>query len=666
MTPTGGNKAHSTPNSLHMGAHFDLSDPLAGDTTHFRTIQGFVSAPANLAIFPRLGDLELSFYHIVRLMDDWGVCCGNVGQCADCADVQIQVDHNPDPLIDDWGFWDKLVPFVNVYDHKPNAWSAFGSYYCLFTPTDAGSGPPNPRGVHETICYPQGAWSTCGSVNGTSLASVGACAGPGEVDPSGVGVWVRSRFNLSDYLGQRVRIRWVAETWDFGVAPDSYYEVGGGWATTTRDDGWWIDDIRITGAITQQIVPVADTKPRTGSCPSKPCNQAVGDAGTNVVLKATDVAGQVLDGVVSVPMAGQSIHISAIDSTLPGGCVGGVAEYEFSRNGVVAQPFGPKTYYLDAPESNTDYRARARCSTDFTCTSVAGSSLDVGVYSGDGGESVFGERNGSLDRPRGLQYDRGTCTSGTVGAPCNSATDCGTGGACNVTATTADDVTVLRFWAPGLYGGDVVRGTVPSGPAPRGTLSGSFWDIAGTGAHCFLSNLAGTPAGTGSNYTAGPLTQAADPNPAVGSIIFYTVASNSPGGGNDNAFGCANPGICGNPGWCEQGTNAGAPCRVNADCAGGGVCTLRTSFCANDAGQAGLGGCGRHAVCAGGTNTDRLCTSGTDCPGSTCPSVAATTTTAGQVCYRLTGTDIPPLGSCPPPGHPKRLVQRVGGSYICP
>jgi subtilase family protein/thrombospondin type 3 repeat protein len=668
-TPSNGARAYSTPNSLHMGAHFNPADQRLGDTTHFRTVQGFMSAPINLAVFPRAGDLILSFHQIVKLMDDWGVCCGNPWKCSDCADVQVQVDRDPDPVADAWGFWEKLVPFENVYEHKPDAWSTFGSYYCLFTPTDTGTAPPNPRGIRETVCFPQGAWSACGSVAGTTTSDTRDCPGPGEVDPGGVGVWVQSSFNLSDYLGQRIRIRWVAETWDFADGAESYYEVGGGWDTSFADDGWWIDDIRLTGAITRQIVPLPDTTPRTGSCPGDPCDQTVGDGGTSVVLKIDDVDGNLLDGVATVPTAGQSIRVNAIDSTLPGGCVGGVAEYEFSRNGVVVQPFGPKSHFLDAPEANAQYRARARCSTDFTCTSIVGASLDVGVYSGDGGEPVFGERavvaGGALDRGRGVQYYRGACTAGTVGAPCNAVSECGPGGSCNATATTADDVTALRFWAPGTQGGDIIRGTVTSA-APRGTLAAPFWDLAGVGSNCLLSNLPGTPAGMGSNYSSGTLNQTADPNPAPGAVIFYIAALNTPGGGNGNAFGCANPAVCGNPGWCEQGSDAGAPCKVNGDCAGGGVCTLKTTFCATDTGQAGLGGCGRHAVCAAGTNAGRLCTGNAECPGSTCPAVGSTTATAGQVCYAHTGSTVAPLGSCPPPGHAKRLVQRVSGTYACP
>src|SRR6266568_920431 len=50
QTPTDGAKAFTPPNSLHMGAHFDLALSTEGDTTHFRALQAFVSAPINLAL----------------------------------------------------------------------------------------------------------------------------------------------------------------------------------------------------------------------------------------------------------------------------------------------------------------------------------------------------------------------------------------------------------------------------------------------------------------------------------------------------------------------------------------------------------------------------------------------------------------------------------------
>src|SRR5262249_42570215 len=150
---------------------------------------------------------------------------------------------------------------------------------------------------------------------------------------------------------------------------------GNGWNDQLADDGWWLDDIRIAGTITQQLTPNADTKPRTGTCPAEPCNNLVGDKGTNVVLKITDLSGNVLDGVTNVALGGQPIRVSAIDSTLPGGCSGGVSEYQFTKDGVVVQPFGPKSYYLDNPEAAASYKVIARCSTDFNCTSQVGATI---------------------------------------------------------------------------------------------------------------------------------------------------------------------------------------------------------------------------------------------------------------------------------------------------
>ncbi|MFQ5876298.1 MAG: MopE-related protein, partial [Acidobacteriota bacterium] len=273
-TPLNGELALSPPNSLHMGAHFSPEDALAGDTTHLRAVQAFVSAPVNLTPTPRPGDLELSFFHIVDLVDT-GPLSGTDGTCLDCADVQIQIDLDPDPAVDLWGFWDKLAPYQNVYDSVADD-GTFGVTYCLFTPADTGAALPAPRGAHETICFPQGAWSSCGSDSGTGAAATGDCEGPGLVDPSGAGVWVESRFDLGGFLGQRVRIRWIGTSWVFSAGASSYFDVGGGWETTEGDDGWWLDDVRVAGTIRAQTPPVPDTSPPPQArCPK--CSDVDGD-----------------------------------------------------------------------------------------------------------------------------------------------------------------------------------------------------------------------------------------------------------------------------------------------------------------------------------------------------------------------------------------------------
>jgi hypothetical protein len=660
-TPANGQRALSGTQSLHMGAHFDATDATKGDTTHFRTLQGFQSAPINLAFRPgdipaTGGRMTMSFYQIADLMrDDIGTACDpgpcppRNWQCADCGDVQIQLDENPDPTIDAWGFWTKLVPFENVYDTKAMAWSSFSSYYCLFTPTDAGNVPPSPHGFHETICFPQGAWAACGSVWGTTPATTRSCAGPGVLDPTGKGVWVRTSFDLNAYFGQRVRIRWIAETWNFGSSTGSYYETNG-WSNETTDDGWWLDDIKVTGAIQSQVSVVADTVPRVGAPPAQPCDPSIGDAGTSAVLDVTDLGGRSVDGSAFVPVAGQTLRIAASGSSLPGGCVGGVIEYEIKKNGAVIQDFSPKPFVLDAPDATAHYALRVRCSAYHACTSVVGAARDIGVASGDGGDVALGAWGGPFSPAIGVTYDR--------------------------TAAT----TTLSWWSPGALPADVYRGLIGPG-ITKGSYAASFWKLDTTGATgsqaaCLRNDVAGTPetappAGPGGTRgTTGPLGQAGDPNPVIGSGVYYVVAADAAGSGSTNALGCANPAVCSKAGWCELGTNAGAPCNVSADCAVGGSCLVRQTFCKTNAGVGGLGGCGRYQVCAGGTNAGRLCSLTTDCPGSTCPTLPASSATAGSICLNVSGLATPPAGllttPCLPAGSPARVVTQAPAAGICP
>jgi hypothetical protein len=204
-------------------------------------------------------------------------------------------------------------------------------------------------------------------------------------------------------------------------------------------------------------------------------------------------------------------------------------------------------------------------------------------------------------------------------------TDCGnvpTAASCNVTAVVTDDTTVLRAFAPGApgLGLDLIHGSVPTGPAPKGARVGALWNLAGllpavppppATLGCQAGDTIGAATLGGSNYRVGPLNQTADPNPAVGSVVYYDVSRNAGGGPgfNDNAFGVSNPAICSNSGWCELGTNAGAACEVDATCAGGGYCAINRCT----AGTAGS--------CVGGATPGALC-NGPTCGAGTCTGAA--------------------------------------------
>ncbi|HUD70865.1 MAG TPA: thrombospondin type 3 repeat-containing protein, partial [Dongiaceae bacterium] len=230
ITPSDGPMSFSGTNSLHWGHHFDASSR-NGDSVKFRQLAAFMTDPINLTPQPTVGDLELSFFHIVDTMDNNSYNLPT-GMANDFGDVHIQVY---DAAAAQWGFWDRLAPFQNTYDHTSYIWSAFGTSptYCVLTPTDSGSAPPAPRGVHELMCYPNGVWSHCG--NSRDATNTGQCEGPGFAGSSGPGLWVQSKFALDNYLGQTVRIRWIAEAWEFDCCSSSYFELGGAWGPQTGD-----------------------------------------------------------------------------------------------------------------------------------------------------------------------------------------------------------------------------------------------------------------------------------------------------------------------------------------------------------------------------------------------------------------------------------------------
>ena len=247
VTPRDGALAASGQNSLHWGYHFDPNSR-DGDSVRLRQLAAFMTDPIHLTSAPQPGDLELSFLHIASMMDNhyYGLPSG---QANDFGALQVQVFDPQAPGGGQWGFWDRLVPFQNVYDHIPYIWSTFGldPTYCVLTPRDTGLDGYAPRGVTETLCFPNGVWSSCG--NRWDAYGTLDCAGPGLPPSVGTGLWVQSRVSLADYLGQTVRIRWIAQSYEFDCCTDSYYELGGGWAPQIGDEGWWVDDIRVTGAL---------------------------------------------------------------------------------------------------------------------------------------------------------------------------------------------------------------------------------------------------------------------------------------------------------------------------------------------------------------------------------------------------------------------------------
>jgi hypothetical protein len=338
-------------------------------------VEAFDTNPINLTIAPVGGDLLLSYWNIVSFADDNRISF-QVGQAGDYADVQIAVDQDPHPTMDQWGRWKKLVPFQNVYEHTPQVWSWFA--YCHFTPSDAAAAS-NPSVYGETMCFPDGVWSHSGNVLGTNTQTIFQAQGPGALGSAGEGVWVQSKFDLADFVGQRVKIRWIAQSWAGFGGWESYMEptAGNPFDLASSDDGWWIDEIQITGAITTQITPIVDptTIPLTTQCPvtsDANCDQTKGASGNGFSISFT-IDDNDQDGTIA---PGEEILLDASQTANPGGCADGVPQFQFSRlNGVtttILQSWSTAASLKLSNHAPGDvFRVEVRCSSDTaTCTTT--------------------------------------------------------------------------------------------------------------------------------------------------------------------------------------------------------------------------------------------------------------------------------------------------------
>jgi hypothetical protein len=233
----------------------------------------------------------------------------------------------------------------------------------------------------------------------------------------------------------------------------------------------------------------------------------------------------------------------ASGTTNPGGCIDGVTEYQFLRNGEIARDFTANAIFLDAPTSFASYEVIARCSTDEHCVSDP-VGAEVAVYSGDGGDVIFGEKSSPFDPSSGIVH------------------------------SLAAGTTTLAWWAPPPLPGagaavDIYRGSILAAGGTGGLTAVNAWNLAG-GA-CLnqppiLGDYVGAPVPATPGYNDSvALTAAQDPIPALGTVTYYVVTKDNPPQSptpSPNSHGCANPAQCG------AGPNAGVSCSSDSQCGG--------------------------------------------------------------------------------------------------
>jgi hypothetical protein len=414
--PDGG-KSHSGVRSMHMGRHLDAT------TTHFDTYRlrqtsAFVMDPVALG-----SSSLLEFWHIIRVCDDQ---CTNPGDGATTAGGQVHISlYNSGTGL--YQRWERLSATQNGYGSLDNDRIVI----CDFDPGDDLFPPAN-----ETMCFggisplyaevgdvygadrgcvndTDGGASPNGDCGETSNRTVAACdwvttpscgsfleLGAGQ-QGTGAGVWGRSQFDLSAYSGRQARLRWVFQGgggWGFGESRSFLEPEPGGapYFAYDDDDGWYIDDIKLTDLRTSPAIIQPDPIDGLAVCPVQGNTDNCGVVSIAVSGSAVDaLSGQTVVHVAD-QVSGTSFVLDARQSTagddpgtvgtLEGACSGGVLEFQWTNlaTGEVLKPFSPGGEVRVSQDYDTSYLVEARCSSDRAC--AASRTVLARSYPGDGGD----------------------------------------------------------------------------------------------------------------------------------------------------------------------------------------------------------------------------------------------------------------------------------------
>ena len=357
-------RAYTGTQSLHWGLHLGL-DP-EDDTTSLKQLDA-VKTIAGINIPLASAHPELVFAHQVAMVDT--TINGNTPhETYDRGVVQVSVlrtDGVETP-------WKTIQPYWDEYDEV-----GFELYYnCAFDPTDDGNtesdffdpADPDRRFGPSSTCYPTPVFACQGSTDYHFGASPGRTCNADDAGLAGsidVGTWVRPRFNLQEFAGRRIKLRFLATSLEVGSVPDWYtFFVG---RDTPVDDGWYVDDVHVDTALGLPLTVLADTKTVT----ALPCGAC------STISAALTAAPTTLD------TPGQGVVLGAGASSVDV-CLNGPLQFQFwsdvNGNGVAGdagdvllRDFDPDWKFVATPESSGRIAVLARCLSDPLCDAADGS-----------------------------------------------------------------------------------------------------------------------------------------------------------------------------------------------------------------------------------------------------------------------------------------------------
>jgi hypothetical protein len=365
-------RAYVGSKSIHWGVHNSPGTPKR-DTVRLKQLDAIKSSNINLPLANVVP--ELVFAHQVSLVDNRGIGGIDPGEAADRAVVEINAlaaNGLESPV------WIKLTPYVNEYDSQGT--DDFTN--CTFDPTDDGNnedsffdpGDPQRRLGPSTTCYPERVFVCSGHTDYHLTANPAnicrASDGPGLPGSIDVGTWVQSRFNLQQFAGRRVKIRFLATSAELGV--------GQNWDSAffnrddvVTDDGWYIDDVRVNQALGLALTLAADTKTITPI----PCAQC---GSITAALTATPEVTAAPGSPVVLDAAGSAINVCSTSPPM----------YQFwidgNNNGIagdagdtLVRDFAEEPTFAITPEDPHQYAVLVRCPSTPACDAADGSDTAV-------------------------------------------------------------------------------------------------------------------------------------------------------------------------------------------------------------------------------------------------------------------------------------------------
>ncbi|MFN7965454.1 MAG: S8 family serine peptidase [Acidobacteriota bacterium] len=368
------------------------------------------------------GSPELTYWTQMSLQDnrlaglprDWGVTVGLAYICID-KNGNNDCDTAETGLKNSTENWEPLRSYFN----PEQAFRRNNFINCSYDPSDDGNNEnqffANQLDVGpSSTCFPTSVNNCLARTSfdrdtpfGTTAADVGTGCFPETSvldDPNIVsagfggnagGNWLQKKYNLKAYRGRKVLVR-------FHISPFGWPGIER-WSQFTgignQDDGWFIDDVRLTGVASALTLAVDNADKGGAACPATNCSAVTAKAAalenprndkngnpkpakacTSAVLADCDFNSDgTVDTASTTAASAAAGHAFFLDGSASSAdrCLNGTLEYKWSVGATVVRDFLTDPQVLVNPDVDTTYTLTVRCSSALACTGTQNITVDV-------------------------------------------------------------------------------------------------------------------------------------------------------------------------------------------------------------------------------------------------------------------------------------------------